>query len=391
MSVINKVLRDLDQRAAAAGGPLGDPAAGAALTRGTAIVEPPAKSPRTATRRAAGLLLPGVAATALGLWLWWWAGAGGTAAPRDQRAAASLPLAPVASTPAAVVTAGAHEPGPAVVPHGAASGLVGAQPEGTAGRATPPATPVVGTIPVLVPPLPSPASKAASLAVQPTPVGLVAQAPSVMGRALPAPASGDPAVADAARPKLPAPPRPEPALVSDGAPVLWPEAAMEAIGQAQKLWNAGARDAAVGLLRDALAGIERAHGAELVPTGAGAPVGLVMVRELVRMEMLQAQHGAALALLKRHERLLAGHADLWAVRGNAAQRLSQHAESAQSYLMALKIRPAEPRWLLGAAVALAAQGQLAQAGDLVQQARAFGVVSPDVLAYLRQLGVAVRE
>ena len=166
---------------------------------------------------------------------------------------------------------------------------------------------------------------------------------------------------------------------------------MEAIGQAQKLWNAGARDAAVGLLRDALAGIERAHGAELVPTGAGAPVGLVMVRELVRMEMLQAQHGAALALLKRHERLLAGHADLWAVRGNAAQRLSQHAESAQSYLMALKIRPAEPRWLLGAAVALAAQGQLAQAGDLVQQARALGVVSPDVLAYLRQLGVVVRE
>ena len=142
MSVINKVLRDLDQRAAAAGGPLGDPAAGAALTRGTAIVEPPAQSPRTANRRA-GLLLLGVAATALGLWLWWWAGAGGTAAPRDQRAAASLPSEPVASTPAAVVTAGAHEPGPAVVPHGAASGLVGAQPEGTAHRATPPATPEV--------------------------------------------------------------------------------------------------------------------------------------------------------------------------------------------------------------------------------------------------------
>ena len=116
-----------------------------------------------------------------------------------------------------------------------------------------------------------------------------------------------------------------------------------------------------------------------------------MVRELVRMEMVQAHHASVLAVLKRHERVWANQADLWAVRGSAAQRLSQHAESAQAYLMALRLRPGEPRWMLGAAVSLAAQGQPGPAADLVEQARAVSVVSPDVLAYLRQLGVPMRE
>ncbi len=50
--------------------------------------------------------------------------------------------------------------------------------------------------------------------------------------------------------------------------VPWPDAALEAVAQAQRMWNTGARDTALALLRDALAGVERAHGAELPP---GAP------------------------------------------------------------------------------------------------------------------------
>ena len=50
-------------------------------------------------------------------------------------------------------------------------------------------------------------------------------------------------------------------------------------------------------------------------------------------------------------------------------------------------RPGEPRWMLGAAVSLAAQGQLVPAAQWLEQARALGPVSPDVLSYLRQLGV----
>jgi hypothetical protein len=82
---------------------------------------------------------------------------------------------------------------------------------------------------------------------------------------------------------------------------------------------------------------------------------------------------------------------LWAVRANAAQRLGRHQESVHAYMMALQIRPAEQRWLLGAAVSLAAMGQIGSASDMAQKARAAGPISPDVLVYLRQMGVQVKE
>lgn len=153
------------------------------------------------------------------------------------------------------------------------------------------------------------------------------------------------------------------------------------------MWSTGARDTALAFLRDALAGVERAHGADLLPDRAGATAGLAMVRELVRMEQVMANHAQVLALLKRHEVLWARQADLWAVRGSAAQRLSHHADAADSYRTALRLRPGEPRWMLGAAVSLAALGRLADATQLAEQARRSGPVSPEVLSYLRQLGV----
>ena len=153
------------------------------------------------------------------------------------------------------------------------------------------------------------------------------------------------------------------------------------------MWNTGARETSLAFLRDALAGVERAHGVELMPDRAGAAAGLAMVRELVRMEQVMANHAQVLALLKRHEVLWARQADLWAVRGSAAQRLSQHAEAADSYRMALRLRPGEPRWMLGAAVSLAVMGQRTDAAQLTEQARRLGPVNPEVLSFLRQLGV----
>ena len=46
--------------------------------------------------------------------------------------------------------------------------------------------------------------------------------------------------------------------------------------------------------------------------------------------------------------------------------------------------------MLGAAVALAAQGQTAAAAEFAEQARMLTTVSPDVLTYLRQAGVPLR-
>ena len=171
--------------------------------------------------------------------------------------------------------------------------------------------------------------------------------------------------------------------------MAWQEAALETLGQAQRLWAAGSTDAALDIVRDALNGIERAHGTEMA--SAGSTVVLALLRELVRMELARGQVASVLAVLKRYERVATTQADLWAVRGNAAQRLGQHAESAQAYQMALKVRPGEPRWMLGAAVSLAAMGQTAAAADLAEQARSVSVVNPEVLAYLRQAGVPLRD
>ena len=166
-------------------------------------------------------------------------------------------------------------------------------------------------------------------------------------------------------------------------------AAQEALAQAQQLWNAGSRSAAIDLLHEALTLAERANLAG-APSGSSSVVASI-ARELARMELAEGRVSQVLVLLTRLEPLLSDVADIWAIRGNAAQRLGQHPESAAAYLMALKLRPNEPRWMLGAAVSLAAQGQTAAAAELAEKAHDGGALSPEVASYLRQLGVPLRE
>ncbi len=165
-------------------------------------------------------------------------------------------------------------------------------------------------------------------------------------------------------------------------------AALETLAQARNLWNAGSREAALDVMRQAVAVSERALASAPEPTAL--PAFQTLVRELARMELAQGQVRQVLELLVRLEPLLADQADLWAVRGNAAQRLGQHQESVNAYGMALKLRPGEPRWMLAVAVSLAVQGQLTAAAEQAERARAAGVVNPEVLSYLRQLGVSLR-
>ncbi|MBI3532917.1 MAG: hypothetical protein HY068_10710 [Burkholderiales bacterium] len=177
---------------------------------------------------------------------------------------------------------------------------------------------------------------------------------------------------------------------SDVAPAVNPRlaAAQEAVSQARTLWNTGSREAALDAVRQAVAVAERAQAS--TPDPAALPAFQTLVRELARMELALGQVSQLLEQLVRLEPLLADQADLWAVRGNAAQRLGQHQESVHAYGMALKLRPGEPRWMLASAVSLALQGQLAAAAEQAEKARAAGPVSPEVLAYLRQLGVSLR-
>ena len=100
---------------------------------------------------------------------------------------------------------------------------------------------------------------------------------------------------------------------------------------------------------------------------------------------------AAIDLLSRLEPTLGREADIWALRGNAAQRLGRHQDSVNAYAMALQLRPNEQRWMLASAVSLAAMGQTANATEMATKASALGPVSKEVQAYLRQAGVRLGE
>lgn len=165
-------------------------------------------------------------------------------------------------------------------------------------------------------------------------------------------------------------------------------AAQETLAQAQSLWNTGSRDAATDLMREAVAMTERAYNVGALP--ADSPVLASLVRELARMELAEGRSLRVLELLTRLEPALPGQADLWAVRGNAAQRLSRHEESVKAYSRALAIRPDEPRWMLASAVSLAALGRFDESAELADKAHAAGVVSPDILSYLKQIGVPIK-
>lgn len=166
-------------------------------------------------------------------------------------------------------------------------------------------------------------------------------------------------------------------------------AARDALAQAQALWNAGSRDAAVDLLQQAVASTERT--AQTAP-GAGTTQTLVLlVRELGRMQLAEGRPGVVWDTLTRNEPLLRNEPEMWALRANAAQRLGQHQDSVHAYMTALQSRPNEQRWVLGTAVSLAALGQTTGAAEMAERARTLGPISREVQTYLRQMGVPVKD
>ena len=163
----------------------------------------------------------------------------------------------------------------------------------------------------------------------------------------------------------------------------------DALAQAQKMWDAGSHDAASDLLQQAVAVAEQVTVAN--PKQPPTQMLVTLVREYVRMLLADGRVGSAFDLLVRLEGPLGRDPDIWAMRANAAQRLGLHQACVAAYTVALQSRPREQRWILGAAVSLAAQGELAQASDMAARARAVAPISPEVLTYLRQAGVQIRE
>lgn len=382
MSVINKMLRDLDRRQAAGTIPAPTGESRTGMARGTLSVN---DSDRAGRRRVSLPVAVLLAATVMVLGAaaggWWYL----TPNQSAQRKVEQVRLAPTPTPTPATATV-----------------------NGTPVLVVAPVT-VAGPVPAMADPDPVP--QKAAIVVPPVaaklPVvesGARADVSLKMDRILKAAPSPD----TAARPPTPAPvlaagmPQPVPerpmtsaSTVAATATTAVPPSpsrqspALEALAQAQSLWSSGAHEEAIDLAREALAAAERANLAS--PSAGNKSVLASLARELARMELAQGRVSQALELLTRLEPALSGVADVWAIRGNAAQRLGRHPESVAAYLMALKLRPNEARWMLGAAISLATQGQMADAAELAEKARAGGALSPEVAAYLRQLGVPLRE
>jgi Flp pilus assembly protein TadD len=167
------------------------------------------------------------------------------------------------------------------------------------------------------------------------------------------------------------------------------QATRDTLAQAQTLWNNGEQDAAFNLLTQAQETLER--NVAKSPTPAQQALLATTVRELTRFQIQQGRLASANANLVRLEPLLPKDADIWALRANLSQRLGRHADSLHAYLSALELRPDEPRWLLGAAVSLAATGQTSRAGELAAQAQQSGPIQRDIQQYLVQMGVPLKE
>jgi MSHA biogenesis protein MshN len=175
--------------------------------------------------------------------------------------------------------------------------------------------------------------------------------------------------------------KPSIAMAARTQPPLRQVAADETVTAARGLWADGSRGAAVATLGEALAAAEATRNASATAE---------LARELARLDIAENRAQAALELLKRLEGTLGGDADAWALRGNAEQRLALHHEAAASYLAALRLKPGQGRWMIGAAISLAADGKPAEAQAWVVQARARGAITPPIAAYLQQIGMDPR-
>ena len=361
MSVINKMLRDLDQRQS--------PTIAAAdpVRRDTNSVGalPLVRQPSSAMRWATGLLP--VAAAIAGAYVWW--------SFQQAPSAAPLEMAPQSMVPAPVVA-----PNIAMASSGVAVGEPGLADSSPvpAPLVVEPSPAVVRLEPAIALPMQPPV---VSQKVTPTPGPTTAIAPVLKAEEPQKPVSlAQPILAAPAR-SVPLPPEVPVAAVRQQ------QAAREALALSQAQWASGARDSAIQTLQDAVAAAER--GGQGIAGASETTVPLV--RELARMELAEGRPAAVWEMLVRLEPMLANQPELWAMRANAAQRLGRHQDSVLGYTNALQARPSEQRWLLGVAVSLAALGQTTSAAEMAEKARTVGPVSREILAYLRQQGVPLTD
>jgi len=343
MSLINQVLRDLDQRQA------GGTAMPAAVKARPA---PHRHRPRIALAALAAVTVGGVGA------LTWTLGAHSAQPHAMATAAVAVPVAAPAPTPVVVV----QTPTPVVIAAAA-----------TPASAAIPATTRATAAPVTVP-------AAAST--------LVATAPTAAPIAAPKP------IADA--------PAPEP-RIEKRAPTRTAHERAEAayqrgIAAHQQAQLADASSAYASALREepAFAPARQALAGVLIAQGRGDDARALLAEGLA---LAPRQPGLAMMLARLHaERgelqqaadvlqaaaIVSASPEERAFHAAILQKLDRHGEAAELFAAALRVTPTNGVWWMGLGMSLAADGRNDTAREAFNRARASGTLSPELAQYVEQ-------
>lgn len=233
------------------------------------------------------------------------------------------------------------------------------------------------------PPMPIPRLQPLVAAPPPVPVPVAAVSAPIAGASIPASAPASAPISIAAS----APSKPVPAVSTPSSAPSSPPATVQSLPKpaSTKTATPAAKSASAAASAPALSASQQAAQNEAA----------LALRDTVRQQLVRGDYTGIWNTLSHLEEspssLKNNNSDLWAIRANAAQRLGRHQECVHAYLVALEANPNEPRWLLGAAVSLAALGKTAQASEMAERARSLAPINKDVLNYLRQSGVSLND
>lgn len=146
--------------------------------------------------------------------------------------------------------------------------------------------------------------------------------------------------------------------------------------------HAAARQALVGLLLENRR-IDEAQ--QLLQEGlALKPDGSAYAMLLARIQVERGDVQGAHNLLTRHAAGAANNADYHAFDAALLQRLGRHKEAVAGYQTALRLAPGAGVWWMGMGISLQAENRGTEALDAYRRARAAGGLSPDLLSFIDQ-------
>lgn len=120
------------------------------------------------------------------------------------------------------------------------------------------------------------------------------------------------------------------------------------------------------------------------------PAHPIFALGLARILVERREYPAALAALEGASGAAAGNAEFHALRGSVLQRLARHREAVEAYQGALRIHDANPQAWIGLGISLEALAQRPEAADAFRRSLAAGPVSTELRNFAEQRARALQ-